>query len=366
MVHSALGRSLMTTDSREAAPQFDGILDLDEPEVTAASGEACPPPEWTGDELLQIDVKGNIHVRGGRYFPSRVVGRVGGDDGEAVIAMLSDRFKALEERWKQLRKEVAGAHNIVRHLKSLGSFVHWVEGAEAIGDFEALLDAAHAEIDRLEGLLRTSRDIKRTLVAEAERAADSNQWRSTADEMNRLMDQWKQAGSGGGDEDEALWERFRTARSRFFDRRSEHTAEVKHVQREGLEAKEALIARAEALADSQAWDETFAEMQELMEAWKAAPSAGRKRDEGLWQRFHAARDPFFEARKRHFAEQRQSAGRRPEGRGRGHDRRPGRGRGPSAPPDSGRRPGQAGLHASLAELVGPLKGLFPSKDDDDS
>lgn len=359
----------MTKETQAVTQPFDGILDLDEPENEAPrlEPEAYPAPEWSGDELLQIDIKGNIFVRGGRFFPSRVVGKVGGEDGEAVIGMLVDRFQALEDRWALLKKEVAGSHNMVRHLKSLRSFIHWVEGAKAIGDFEALLAKAYDELERIETHLTTGRATKERLITEAEKLADSTSWRSTAETMAELMERWKEAGAGGSEEDEALWNRFKAARSVFFDRRSEHTSDLKQSRRAGEQGKLDLIAQAEALAGSNDWDTTFDAMQDLMELWKAVPSAGRRQDEELWHRFRAAREPFFEARKAHFAEQRRQRDRRPNDRGRPHQR--------GGPPTNragsgqrtGRRPSGSGgsLHASLAELVGPLKELFPDRKDED-
>jgi len=361
----------MTKVTKTPPLPLDGILDLDEPEVQPESltPEHCLEPKWSGDELLQIDVKGRIWVRGGRFFGGRVVGKVGGEDGEAVIAMLADRFRALEDRWNLLKKEISGAHNMVRHLKSLRSFIHWVEGAQAIGDFAALLEKAHGELNRIESQLEKSRVVKEELIAESEKLGQSTSWRSTADAMAELMERWKKAGAGGGDEDEALWLRFKAARRVFFDRRSEHSAELRQTRREGEQAKEELIVRAQALGDSTDWDVTFDAMQELMEEWKKAPSPGRRQDEELWQRFRAAREPFFEARKAHFAQQRRrhDRGPRDQGRPRGRVQGP-RGRsGSTASPGARRSSNQGSLHASLAELVGPLRDLFPAdrKDEDD-
>jgi len=358
----------MTKDTKSVTPPLDGMLDLDEPELEAPSADVGPAPEWSGDELLQIDVKGNIWVRGGRFFDGRVVGMVGGEDGEAVIAMLADRFQALEDRWALLKKAVSGTHNMVRHLKALRSYIHWVEGAKAIGDFESLLEKAVGELKRVETQLVDGRAVKEQLINEAEKLADSNSWRSTAEAEAELMERWKQAGAGGGDEDEALWLRFKTARSRFFDRRSEHGAEVRQNQRAGEKAKEDLIARAEALNSSTDWGATFDAMQVLMDEWKAAPSIGRRQDEELWQRFRAVREPFFEARKKQFAENRRQQGRSSRDQGRPRARsQPPRDRGGSASPGARRSSNQGSLHASLAELVGPLRDMFPAdrKDEDD-
>ena len=178
--------------------------------------------------------------------------------------------------------------------------------------------------------------------------------------LAELMERWKQAGAGGGDEDEALWHRFKTARSRFFDRRSEHGAEVRENRRTGQQAKEDLITQAEALNSSTDWGATFDAMQDLMEQWKGAPSAGRKTDDELWNRFRAAREPFFEARKKQFAENRrqQSRGPRDQGHPRGRSQAP-RDRGGSASPGN-ELPESAGSGGETTEASVELEPLQPT------
>jgi hypothetical protein len=83
-------------------------------------------------------------------------------------------------------------------------------------------------------------------------------------------------------------------------------------------------------------------------------------DDRLWERFHAARDPFFARRKTHMAEQRRREG-GSRGRERGGAPRDGR-RGAKSP--AGRRPrgGDPGpLRSSLGDQFGDLKDLFPAK-----
>ncbi len=247
---------LMTDDTASVRPHFEGMLDLDEPLPDARDSDRdVPPPEyWNEDEPLIIDVEGRIHVRGGRYFSSRVVGRVRGETAEASMAALVDRFQELEDRFKVLEREVRGSHNLVRSLKAARSYAHWVEDADAIGDFENLLDRAYAIIDRLEKKIGSSRSIKHDLVDRAEELADSTSWKATGEIMHELMDEWKKAGTAGSAEDDALWERFNGARKQFFERRKEHHAELRRVRSAGRKAKEDLIARATELATSTDWD----------------------------------------------------------------------------------------------------------------
>jgi hypothetical protein len=60
------------------------------------------------------------------------------------------------------------------------------------------------------------------------------------------------------------------------------------------EAKQALCAQAEALAESTDWQPTAAALKKLQADWKATGPVSRKESEVLWQRFRGACDRFFD------------------------------------------------------------------------
>jgi Domain of Unknown Function (DUF349) len=369
----------MTQNTDDAAQNGTARLDLDETEDGRQAQPKAPlggVPDLaellrTGEKWGWVDDDGAIHVRAGRFNEDRVVVRVPPSKRAETIANLLLRFRELEDRYAALGKELRRSKNQARNLKSLQSFVHWVEGAEAIGDYDSLLGRAHAEIARIEGRLAEGQADKLGLVERAENLAESNKWRLAGEAMDELMEEWKRAGTAGREQDEALWHRFKEARRTFFNRRSAHFAELKQSRAAAREAKETLIVRAGELAPSTDYDETFTAMQDLLEEWKRAGSAGRDIDDQLWERFYAVRDPFFERRKAYLAEQRRrqgggargggsgeqgrSGGRQRGGPRRGGDRRQG------GVPQRGPRGGNPGvLSSSLGDLVGPLRDLFPA------
>ena len=361
-------------ETRNVTPE---PLDLDEPgedlspsaQAPAAAGRAPDLATLlrTGERWGYVDDEGGIHVRAGRYHQDRIVARVPPSKRAETLARLLLAFPELEDRFSALRKELRRSKNLARNLKSLRSFVRWVEGGEAIGDYDSLLGRAHAEIDRIEGRIAEIRAAKLALVERAEALADSSSWKSTGEAMDELMQEWRTVGSSGRDQDEDLWQRFSGARRAFFARRREHFADLK---RSGA-AKEALIARAEELAPSTDYEGTFADMQALLDEWKQAGSAGRDLDDRLWDRFRAAREPFFARRRTHIAEQRRreaererSGDRGPRERGGPGGPRRGRGRPPGGRPQGRPRGGEPGvLRSSLADIVGDLRDLFPAERD---
>jgi hypothetical protein len=139
---------------------------------------------------------------------------------------------------------------------------------------------------------------KEELIAEAEALGASTEWRSTADKIRSLQDQWKAAGSAGRDVDDALWNRFNAAKQAFFDTRTS-------VWDANKAKKEALCHEAEALKESSDWRLTGEAMKAMQVAWKEAGSAGKAAEDKLWERFRAATNFFFERREAALSGRRQ-------------------------------------------------------------
>ena len=89
---------------------------------------------------------------------------------------------------------------------------------------------------------------KIALCERAEALAESTNWIQTADEIKKLQAEWKTIGAVSRGQEKAIWERFRAACDRFFTRRHADLAERKTVWADNLAKKEALCAKAEALA----------------------------------------------------------------------------------------------------------------------
>src|SRR5699024_11233965 len=94
-----------------------------------------------------------------------------------------------------------------------------------------------------------------------------------------------------------LWDRFSRAREQFNKRRGAHFADLDKQREVARRKKEELIVAAEELQHSTRWAETSAAYRDLMDEWKAAGHAPRNVDDELWERFRAAREVFFSARK---------------------------------------------------------------------
>jgi hypothetical protein len=142
---------------------------------------------------------------------------------------------------------------------------------------------------------------KLALCEKAETLADSTDWITTADAIKALQAEWKTIGPGPRREEQAAWERFRSACDRFFTRRHADLVERKQAWAQNLARKEALCARAEALAESTDWDAAAAELRRLQAEWKTVGPVRKNKSEVIWSRFRTACDVFFERFKQRYA-----------------------------------------------------------------
>ncbi|MBA3884434.1 MAG: DUF349 domain-containing protein [Acidobacteria bacterium] len=152
---------------------------------------------------------------------------------------------------------------------------------------------AHRSAERQANL-----DRKMAIIDRAESLSESTDWIKTAEELKKLQVEWQSVGPVPRQDTRVTWKRFRDACDKFFTRRNADLAERKQTWAVNMAAKEALIARAEALSTSMEWESAAAEIRRLQVEWKATGPVRRNKSEVVWQRFRAACDMFFERYKR--------------------------------------------------------------------
>ena len=67
---------------------------------------------------------------------------------------------------------------------------------------------------------------KTEICMQAEGLVENSDWKTTANELIRLQQEWKKIGQVGPNEkNDKIWARFKTACDAFFNRKNEHFAE---------------------------------------------------------------------------------------------------------------------------------------------
>ena len=98
-------------------------------------------------------------------------------------------------------------------------------------------------------------------------------------------------------------EEYRARKERQQEERERREREYQEREREreyNASLKESLISRAEALSSSTDWKRASQEMKSLMNEWKGIGSAGKDRNDNLWNRFRSARQHYFDRANEHY------------------------------------------------------------------
>ena len=151
-------------------------------------------------------------------------------------------------------------------------------------------------VQQQEVLVATAETIVTTLKAEEE-AGTASDLADAAKALRDLQSQWKSVADVPQHGARQLWGRFKAATDDIRSRCEVHFAQLRQERSANLAAKAAIIAEAEALADSTEWVKTAARLQELQKAWEETGPVPGEPGRGLWQRFRSACNTFFTRRR---------------------------------------------------------------------
>mgnify|MGYP000571312928 CR=1 FL=1 len=150
------------------------------------------------------------------------------------------------------------------------------------------LDAKIALCEKVEEIANTDIDVHRD-------------WDERSKELIELQKIWRTIGFAPKKDNNKIYERFRIASDKFFDRKREFYNQNKEEQNGNLQLKTDLCLQAESLKDSTEWKKTADEFISIQKAWKEIGPVPRKYSDVIWKRFRAACDFFFENKSKHFS-----------------------------------------------------------------
>jgi hypothetical protein len=128
-------------------------------------------------------------------------------------------------------------------------------------------------------------------------------WQRGVEDMNGIFETFKKSGRVPDEFNDSIWERFLAIRKTFNHNKNEFYKSLKASYKENLDKRNALIAEAEALKDSDDWKETAEKLKKLQQQWKKVGHVPHKLNQETWKKFRAACNTFFDRRKEHWAKQ---------------------------------------------------------------
>ncbi|MCR5003948.1 MAG: DUF349 domain-containing protein [Bacteroidales bacterium] len=151
------------------------------------------------------------------------------------------------------------------------------------------------QVQNLEAKTKLCEEVE--AIAEKE-VASSNEWNSLSKEIEAIQVRWKAIGFATKKENQKIYDRFRAACDKFFERKRVFYSEFKDSMNDNLEKKMSIIEQAEALKDSKEWKKATDQFIALQKQWKEIGAVPRKKSEQIWKRFRAACDAFFDEKQK--------------------------------------------------------------------
>ena len=124
----------------------------------------------------------------------------------------------------------------------------------------------------------------------------SNEWNALSKDIEDIQKQWKGIGFASKKDNQKIYDRFRAACDKFFEKKRVFYSQYKENMNDNLEKKLAIIEQAEVLKNSTEWKKATDQFINLQKQWKEIGAVPRKKSEQLWKRFRAACDEFFAER----------------------------------------------------------------------
>ncbi len=232
-------------------------------------------------ELRDLDFKKNLEAKTAFCEQAEALGQ----DEDVVEAF--KELQKLHEQWKDLgpvAKEFRDS--IWERFRAATSVINKRYQAH----FEGLKEQQAQNLEAKQALCEEVEAIANKEIT------SSTEWNALSKQIEEIQAKWRTIGFATRKENQKVYDRFRAACDKFFERKRASFSEFKDSMNANLEKKMAIIAEAEQLKDSTDWKATGDRFIELQKQWKEIGAVPRKKSEQIWKRFRAACDAFFTAR----------------------------------------------------------------------
>lgn len=148
-------------------------------------------------------------------------------------------------------------------------------------------------------------DAKITICEKAEELVNEPSLNTALQTLQFLQNKWRETGRVSHDKSSEIWERFKAAGDKVYERRREYYNQLKQRYAENLEAKNSLIGKLEELmkeapVKANDWVEKGKAIVELQNEWKKIGYADKKSNDEVWEKFRGICDKFFSGKNEFF------------------------------------------------------------------
>ncbi len=213
-------------------------------------------------------------------------------DSDETLNNTFAKFRELQQRWKetgvvpqQKVKDLWETYNL--HVENFYNFIK-----------------INKELRDLD--LKKNYEQKVALCEQAEALVTEPSIVEAFHKLQKLHDEWRETGPVANEYKEVLWERFKAASARINKQHQEFFERLKQEQVKNLELKSELCEKTEALSEQpytsrKEWNKAGERLMEMQKVWRTIGFAPKKDNTRIYERFRAACDKFFEAKREFYA-----------------------------------------------------------------
>lgn len=211
-------------------------------------------------------------------------------DNQEDLQHIFPAFRELQNRWK-----VVGPVPQAKNKDIWESYQYLVE---KFYDFVKI----NNELRDLD--LKKNLELKIALCEKAELLAADQNVVSAFTKLQKLHEEWRDIGPVPKEHREEIWERFKVSTGSINKKQQDYFEGQKESQKDNLTKKIALCERCEAIAASENrdWNAQTKEIESLQIEWKSVGFASKKDNQKIYDRFRAACDAFYGAKREHFSQ----------------------------------------------------------------
>ncbi len=153
--------------------------------------------------------------------------------------------------------------------------------------------------------LKKNLELKTELCDKAEQLINETNVVQAFRKLQKYHEEWRELGPVPKELREEIWNRFKLATSNINKRQQDHFEGLKEDQKHNLDLKTAICEKAEVIASSEGddrdWNALSKEMENLQAEWKGIGFASKKDNQRIYDRFRAACDKFYNAKRDYYS-----------------------------------------------------------------
>ncbi|RZJ31479.1 MAG: DUF349 domain-containing protein [Flavobacterium sp.] len=163
-------------------------------------------------------------------------------------------------------------------------------------------DKREAIFEKMRGSENENLEKKRQIIAQIQELAQEKvgshaAWLGQITKVEALRNEFFTTGKVPAEVNEETWAAFKTAVRDFNSLKNSFYKEIKKDQNDNLSRKQALVAKAQELQESDDFAATTPIMKQIQDEWKQVGHVPRKYSDKLWGEFKAACNRYFERMK---------------------------------------------------------------------